>query len=203
MNVRIGNRGYGVRWQSAAATPLLENPCVLRKRRGASLPAALQNRAFTLIELILVLSLLVIVTSLVVPAMSSFIRGRALDSEARRLFALMHAGQSRAVSEGMPTVLWVDEKNNSYGLEAETTGKDGDPKAENLPLDSTLQIAVVNLGATAPPLVRGLPAIRFMPDGTVDEKSPQTLKLTDYAGFSLWLIESRNRTGYEVRDTDK
>jgi type II secretion system protein H len=161
------------------------------------------RRAFTLIELILVLSLLVIVTSLVVPAMSSFIRGRALDSEARRLFALMHAGQSRAVSEGMPTVLWVDEKNNSYGLEAETTGKDGDPKAENLPLDSTLQIAVVNLGATAPPLVRGLPAIRFMPDGTVDEKSPQTLKLTDYAGFSLWLIESRNRTGYEVRDTDK
>jgi type II secretion system protein H len=161
------------------------------------------RRAFTLIELILVLALLVIVTSLVVPAMSSFIRGRALDSEARRLFALMHAGQSRAVSEGMPTVLWVDEKKNAYGLEAETTGKDGDPKAEELPLDSTLQIAVVNSGAAAPTLVRGLPAIRFMPDGTIDEKSPQTLKLTDYAGFSLWLIESRNRTGYEVRDTDK
>src|ERR1035438_8798722 len=60
------------------------------KRAEARAP----RRAFTLIELILVLSLLVIVTSLVVPAMSSFIRGRALDSEARRLFALMHAGQS-------------------------------------------------------------------------------------------------------------
>jgi prepilin-type N-terminal cleavage/methylation domain-containing protein len=62
-----------------------------------SLPA---ERAFTLIELILVLALLVIITSLAAPAMSNFIRGRALDSEARRLLALMHAAQSRAVSEG-------------------------------------------------------------------------------------------------------
>src|SRR5277367_1960941 len=79
-----------------------------------------RKRAFTLIELILVLALLVIITSLAAPAMANFIRGRAMDSEARRLFALMHAGQSRAVSEGMPMVLWVDEKQNIYGLEAET-----------------------------------------------------------------------------------
>ena len=93
---------------------------------------------FTLIELILVLALLVIITSLAAPAMSNFIRGRALDSEARRLFALMHAGQSRAVSEGMPMVLWVDEKQGAYGLQAETTGQNGDPKAENLTVDSTV-----------------------------------------------------------------
>src|SRR5271169_6228049 len=100
--------------------------------------------AFTLIELILVLALLVIVTSLAAPPMASFIRGRAMDSEARRLMALMHAGQSRAVSEGLPVVLWVDEKQNTYGLEAETTGQTGDPKAENLSVDSTLQLAVLN-----------------------------------------------------------
>src|ERR1039457_2497882 len=78
-------------------------------------PSSLVPRldAFTLVELILVLALLVIVTSLVAPAMSNFIRGRALDSEARRLFALMHAGQSRAVSEGLPVLLWVDEKQNA------------------------------------------------------------------------------------------
>jgi hypothetical protein len=38
-------------------------------------------------------------------------------------------------------------------------------------------------------------------DGTVDENSPQTLQLTDSAGVSRWLIESRNRTGYEISDT--
>jgi type II secretion system protein H len=156
---------------------------------------------FTLIELILVLALLVVITSLAAPAMQNFIRGRALDSEARRLVALMHAGQSRAVSEGMPMVLWVDEKNGAYGLQAETTGQAGDPKAETLPVDSTLQIAVLNTGQGAQTTFNNLPAIKFLPDGTVDENSPKTLQLTDSAGVSRWLIESRNRTGYEISDS--
>ncbi len=201
MNVRIEK--YGLRWQSDAATPLFARSRSIRKRRGASFPAALQNRAFTLIELILVLALLVVITSLAAPAMSNFIRGRALDSEARRLVALMHAGQSRAVSEGLPMVLWVDEKQGAYGLEAETTEKTGDPKAETLPVDSTLQIAVLTTGLGTPTTFNNLPAIRFLADGTVDENSPQTLQLTDSAGVSRWLVETRNHTGYEIRDTDK
>jgi type II secretion system protein H len=159
------------------------------------------SRAFTLIELVLVLALLVVITSLAAPAMANFIRGRALDSESRRLFSLMHAAQSRAVSEGMPMVLWVDEKNGAYGFQEETTGKAGDPKAENLTLDSTLQIAVLNVGMSAPTMFNNLPAIRFLADGTVDESSPQTLQLTDSAGVSRWLIESRTHTGYEISDS--
>ena len=158
------------------------------------------RRAFTLIELILVLALLVIITSLAAPAMANFIRGRALDSEARRLAALMHAGQGRAVSEGMPMMLWVDEKQGTYGLQAETPGKNGDPQAESLPVDSTLQIAVPNAGVGAPTTFNNLPAIRFLADGTVDENSPTTLQLTDSAGIKRWLVETPNRTGYEVRD---
>jgi type II secretion system protein H len=200
MNVRVEK--FGLRWQSEAATPLFVRSHFVQKRRGAPLPAALQS-AFTLIELILVLALLVIVTSLAAPAMSNFIRGQALGSEARRLMALIHAGQSRAVSEGMPMVLWVDEKQGAYGLQAETTGKNGDPKAENLTLDGYLQITVVNIGLAGTTKFGGLPAIRFLPDGTVDENSPQTLRLMDAKGNALWLIESRDRNGYEIRDTDK
>src|SRR5271154_5507920 len=165
MNVRIEK--YGLRWQSEAATPLFARSHSVRKRRGASLPDALQNRAFTLIELILVLALLVIITSLAAPSMANFIRGRALDSEARRMVALMHAGQSRAVSEGLPMVLWVDEKQGAYGLQTETTGQTGDAKAEALTLDSTLQIAVLTTGLGTPTTINNLPAIRFLADGTV------------------------------------
>jgi type II secretion system protein H len=160
-----------------------------------------RKRAFTLIELILVLALLVIITSIAAPAMANFIRGRAMDSEARRMIALMHAAQSRAVSEGLPMVLWVDEKQSAYGMQAETSGQNGDAKAENLSVDSTLQIAVLNAGMTTPTTFNNLPAIRFLADGTVDENSPQTLQLTDSAGFSRWLVETRNHTGYEIRDT--
>ncbi len=161
------------------------------------------RRAFTLIELILVLALLVIVTSIAVPRMSGFIRGRALDSESRRLMSLMHAGQSRAVSEGAAMVLWVDEKTGNYGMEAETSGQNGDAKAENLTVDATLTIAVQNGGAATPVTFKNLPAIKFSADGTVDENSPQVLKLTDSAGFSRWLGLNSGRTGYEIRDTEK
>ena len=166
---------------------------VIRHSRGAS--------GFTLIELILILALLVIITSLAAPAMSNFVRGQALDSEARRLYALLHGAQSRAVSEGMPMVVWGDEKSDSYGMEEETPGKNGDPKAETLAVDSTVQIAVVSSGSSAPTTFNNLPAIRFLPDGTVDENSPPTLELTDSAGFSRWLIETSSHTGYEISDT--
>jgi hypothetical protein len=157
-------------------------------------------RAFTLIELILVLALLVIITSLAAPAMARFIRGRALDSEARRLLALLHAGQSRAVSEGLPAVLWVDAKKNSYGLEAEASGTDGDPKAETLLVDATLQIASESGTAGAASTFKNLPAIRFLADGSVDENAPSALRLSDGEGFSRWLIAAQDGSGYEIRD---
>jgi type II secretion system protein H len=200
MNVRVEK--FGLRCQSVAATPLFARFGRIQKRRGAALPAALPN-AFTLVELLLVLTLLVVITSLVVPAMSNFIRARAVDSETRRLFALMHAGQSRAVSEGLPMMLWVDEKQGAYGLTAETPPSGGDPKAENLTVDENVQIAVLNVGATALTTFQNLPAIRFLADGTIDENSPQTLRLADAKGNALWLIEANSHMGYEIRDTDK
>jgi type II secretion system protein H len=165
-----------------------------------------QNRrnqcAFTLVELILVMVLLVVAISLVAPRMATFTRGRALDSEARRLMALSHAGQARAISEGMPVVLWIDEKKNGYGLQEETPGKSGDAQAENYSSDENVQLAVMNLNGSATTF-NNLPAIRFQADGTVDENSPQVLKMTSSDGSELWLIESADRRGYEISDSEK
>ncbi len=155
---------------------------------------------FTLIELILVLALLVIITSMALPTMSRFIRGRALGSESARLLALMHEAQSRAVSEGMPVILWIDAPHGQYGVTLETTGQAGDAKAENLSVDDTLKIAVMNLGTGTQTTFKSMPAIRFLPDGTIDEGSPQTVQLADGDGFTQILTEMRNRTGYENSD---
>src|SRR5438067_839751 len=67
-----------------------------------------QGQGFTLIELILVMTVLVIAVSITAPALSSFFRARTLDSEARRLLSLTRHGQSRAVAEGVPMELWID-----------------------------------------------------------------------------------------------
>ena len=179
------------------------------------------RRGFTLIELILVMALLTIVISLTAPRLSRFFHGRTLDSEARRLLALTRNGQSRAVAEGMPMDLWVDAEQGAFGLEAEPSYDNSDPKAVDFTLDSGLQIAVINRTAASPaatvnrnpqtttastPSVKlvhpNLPTIRFLPDGSVAESSPQQLRLISSDGGSLWLVLSSDSASYEIRNSE-
>lgn len=119
-------------------------------------------RAFTLVELMLVMALLTIVISVAAPSLGNFFRGRSLDAEARRLLALTRQGQSRAVSEGVPMVLWFDTGERTYGLEEDPSyatenlentsrntgrGTDFDPKAVEFKIDKDLRIEI----ATPPP----------------------------------------------------
>jgi type II secretion system protein H len=168
--------------------------------------AGTPRAAFTLIELILVLALLGIATSLVAPALSNFFRGRALDSEARQLLSLTHAGQSRAISEGFPMLLWIDSQGHAYGLEEEATShngnsQDADPKAEEFTFEPQLQIEAVN-ASPMPVNGRSLPAIRFLPDGTIDETSAAAVRLAANGG-TLWLMQATNRLSYEIRQSNK
>jgi prepilin-type N-terminal cleavage/methylation domain-containing protein len=158
--------------------------------------------AFTLVEMILVLTLLVVAVSLIAPKLSGFMRERALESESLRLLSLVNAGKARAISEGMPVVLWIDEKNNKYGLTEETPAQKTDPDAENFTADENVAVAVMNLSGSATTF-NSLPAIRFLADGTVDENSPQAIKLTGSGDVARWLLESADRRGYEISDSDK
>ncbi len=86
-------------------------------------------RAFTLVELLVVLVLIAVICALAAPSLSHFFRGRTQESEVKRFLALTHYGQSRAVSEGVPMLLWIDPKAGTYGLQQETGYTDGDTKA--------------------------------------------------------------------------
>jgi len=159
--------------------------------------------AFTLIELILVLALLVIAVSIVAPRMAGFVRGRALDAEARRLLAVMHAGQSRAVSEGMTMMLWIDQQKNAYGLEQESPGRNGDTRAQAFAVDANLRIAALHTGTSGTTTFKNLPAVRFLTDGSIDEGSPGSIQIEDAAGSVLWLVEKTDRRGYEIQSDNK
>jgi type II secretion system protein H len=164
------------------------------------------KRAFTLIELILVLALMAVVAAFSAPSLSRFFRGRTLGSEARQLLSLTHAGQSRAVADGFPVLLWIDSQQREYGLQLETSSQNGaardvDPKAEEFSYDDTLQIEAPNASAVS---VNGknLPAIRFLPDGSADESSPKTVRIASRNGDVLWLIQATNRMSYEIRNSN-
>jgi prepilin-type N-terminal cleavage/methylation domain-containing protein len=161
------------------------------------------RRAFTLIELILVMALLVVAVSIVTPHVSEFIRGRALDNEGRRMAAVAHAAQSRAISEGMPIMFWLDEKQGRYGIEEETPGKKGDSEAQNFAADENVQLVVASVGVGTKVTFKNLPAIRFLADGSVDEGSPTMVQIKDSGGHSLWLAETSNQRSYEVRDSNQ
>jgi type II secretion system protein H len=164
-------------------------------------------RAFTLIELILVMALLVIVIAVAAPSLSRFMRGRTLDSEARRFVSLTRYGQSRAVSEGVPVVLWINTRQGSYGLRQEAGYAEQDAKAVDFLLGKDLRLEVAGLPAQLGPLAQAratrqtdpnTPMLRFPPDGFIDETSPQSVVLRDQRGESIWITQSRNRLNYEI-----
>jgi type II secretion system protein H len=209
MIARNGQSGNGPRGR-----PVRQVAFRGRARRAAA--------AFTLIELILVMALLTIVISLAAPKLSRFFHGRTLDSEARRLLALTRSGQNRAVSEGVPMDLWVDAQKGEFGLAAEPSFETSDPKAVEFTLDSGLTIEVCTPAvitpttsmnqarqlsrASAPRVVPAraeLPAIRFLPDGSLGETSPSKLRLTSSDGGSLWLAKSGDGLSYEICTTDR
>ncbi len=169
-----------------------------------------------MVELLLVLTIVVVAISIAAPLLANFFRGRTLDSEARRLLALTHAGQSRAVSEGVPMRLWVDAEKKTYGLEEDPGWVDQDPKKVAFTLDQDLKIEVIQPtrvkarvsafgGAQMNPMSIGqsqnqLPRIHFLPDGSIEDSSPKALRLYDRDGASLWLAQTDNRLNYEIRN---
>ena len=201
----------------------------LAPRGPAGWPGRAGGAGFTLIELILVMSLLVIAVGVTFPSLQDFFRGRGLDSEARRFLSMIHYGQTRAVSEGIPMVLWLDPKEGSYGLQAEAGYLEEDTKAVEFEMDRDVEMTVsaasVNAGGLASGGASGgtvsslsqrartsplggrsnLAAVRFSPDGSLVETCPEYIQFQQTRTTqrsSLWVAQAPNRLSYEIRDTE-
>ena len=115
--------------------------------------------------------------------------------------------------------LWLDASHGSYGLEAEPSYEPTDPKKLEYSLSSDLRIEAITVSlarqntsiamessespenaALRPSNHPSLPQIRFMPDGTISESSPQLIRVTGRDGSILSLVESTNRLNYEIRN---
>jgi len=161
--------------------------------------------AFTLIELILVMALLIIVIGLITPKIRDFFNGRTLFSESRRFLALVHYAQSRAVSEGIPTVLWVDSKKGTYGLELESGYADTDRKAVTYSVDSGLKIDVAKGTLTSgkstvsQPKRGSMPGIHFSPDGMVIASTSVPAVAIQGNRDVLWIAATPNYLTYEIQ----
>ncbi len=214
-SARNASRGY-----ASAAAPVgqlnEERRALLGMRTGRvqaeQCSALRRSRGFTLIELMLVMAMLLIVLAVSFPSLRGFFRGRNLDSEARRFLSLTRYAQNRAVAEGYPMVLWIDAKQRTYGLQAQTGYLDEDDKSVEYEIDETLELEVTRpmlVGATAArrnestAVVGNLPAIRFTPDGFYAESSPEEVILRQDDKDEVVIAKSVNRLGYEIQTSNQ
>ncbi len=167
--------------------------------------------AFTLIELIVVMTMMVIVLGLVFPSLKGFFHGRVLENEAGRFLALTRYGQSRAISEGLPMELWVNSRLGTYGLQAQSGFTESQDGLISYPVDSDVEVSV-----SAPPSIASLtrsnywtqatpnatialPTIRFQPDGFISESSPQTVFFREGADDLIRIVETPTHLRYEIQ----
>jgi type II secretory pathway pseudopilin PulG len=168
-----------------------------------------------LVELILVMAMLLTVLSLAAPSLVRFFRGRNLEAEARRLLATTRYGQSRAVSEGVPVMLWLNAESNQYGLRIDPSFQVLDTNAlvfewsERVRIEAGAAEFATNLQPWQLTSARSdrLVKIYFLPDGSISDISPTKLRLQEERDPSqktaevdgeIWVAQSRNRLRYEI-----
>jgi type II secretion system protein H len=166
------------------------------------------NGAFTFIELILVMCLLTVVFSLMVPSLKGFFRARNLESEAQRFLAVTRYGQSRAISEGVPFILWMNPQARTYGLEPQVGYATSGDKPQQYQLDESLQLQPQQQALSGVLTQSNIwtqvrktttrPEIRFLPDGSISETSPNQVLISQAKDDALWITETTNHLRYEI-----
>jgi len=166
--------------------------------------------------MILVMTLLCIAVAMAAPSMGGFFKGRKQDYEARRILSLIREGQSRAVAEGVPVWLWFDVKANGYGLEEDPSFINEDPKAVQCDADPDVQVGIKEAARKMVAVYNGrntlrtqgslyvnlrgrsLPAIRFLPDGSIAEGSPAAVTVEQGKSSILYVAQADNGLSYEI-----
>lgn len=146
---------------------------------------------------------------MIAATMGGFFRGRALNFEARRMLSLAHYGQSRAVTEGVPVVLWINAKDSTYGVAVQssfnTPDDDSRPVTYTAEASLKLETPLVTDAETSEQddeklgIPEDIVAIRFNPDGFVDESSVHKITIRQGDDAALDLVATENHFGYEIR----
>ena|SRR5437660_4964631 len=180
------------------------------KKHQAASSKASSGRAFTLVEIMVVVVLIGIMTAMIIPEMRGTYENALLRSTSRELVNVFHLAYSRAVSVNQVHRVQLNSRTGDYFVEQRLreTEEGGDfarlkdVAGSEGKLDGRITIEirkpgedsapgleqVPSLAAEPAPPVRGTPGpgegIVFYPDGTADERE---IRLRDRDGFRLAL----------------
>jgi type II secretion system protein H len=131
---------------------------------------------FTLIELVVVMLLLTTLIAIIAPRLTGFFRGRRLDADARRLWALTRYAREEAITRAIPVRVWFSPEEHRYGVDA-VPGYGYTVDARTYELDRAIVLTVEPLpvGTTAADTVM----LTWWPDGTLADGAADALVLQD------------------------
>jgi Tfp pilus assembly protein FimT len=145
------------------------------------------------------MALLAIVIAIGAPRLARFFHGQTVAEEGQRLLALTRYGQSRAASEGLPMILWMNPASGTYGLRVQDgfsaggvtapagTGKDVSYRlGDGLRFQFEQGVAMPTQGAS----------ILFAPDGSIEESSLHRVVIVQDDGDWSAIVESPNQLNY-------
>jgi len=164
--------------------------------------------AFTMVELVVVMTIMAVVIGVAAPNLKAFMRGRSQEDEARRFLSLTRYGSSRAETEGVPVDLWINVKQGKYGLAATPGYTETKTNALTFALDKdvTMQVSQMSTLLTqsnfwTPTLMSrraNMVILRFQPDGFISDSSPKTIRFLQGDDPEVWIVQNRNQTSYSI-----
>ena len=113
-----------------------------------------RRAGFTLLEMMFVMAIMAIGTALVLPSIEGGLTSREVNRAARRLVAIMHHLRGEAVATGHPTLLRINQYDNTI----ETVGGGR--------WDAFSERAVIESVRGASPAGEGIWDIQFFPNGS-------------------------------------
>ena len=113
-----------------------------------------RRAGFTLLEMMFVMAIMAIGTALVLPSIEGGLTSREVNRAARRLVAIMHHLRGEAVATGHPTLLRINQYDNTI----ETVGGGR--------WDAFSERAVIESVRGASPAGDGIWDIQFFPNGS-------------------------------------
>ncbi len=156
------------------------------------------THGFTLVELILVMGLLTTLLAFAAPSLSRSLRQRGLDGEATRLLALTEYARDEAASLGVPLVVWIDTETRHYGVDAKAGYAADGLRRKDYTLNADVSFEAINDATGGGQAGRGVNAVEFEPDGTMDSSSVTRVRLVDRFKSSLALVKTADHYGYEI-----
>jgi type II secretion system protein H len=150
---------------------------------------------FTLVELMVVIIVIGIVTSVMVAEMSGTFEDALLKSNARKLIDVCDAASNRAIAARQTQILRIDPASGKFEVRGRTSGEEANEQAE-IPtaigeLDSRVALVVREPQTSAEandngeePREADPDSILFYPDGTADSRE---FVFRDRAGVELLL----------------